>query len=326
MRLRILAGLLSLWAVPAQAATTVPPNDPNIVFSPGVWNPGASQAVFVSGGSWLKVAFTGTANITVGGYGGNRYQYRVDGDAGGWQSTATGLLVMPSASSSWKVHTLELVWADDGPQGVTEFTIDTGGSTVPWHRPAPVEAWAIGDSITDGVQVLGNTIDARHSWAYLLGNLLGFDIGMSGYIGAGYTVAGNNLAQYYPYLYATTPRNFSKLDLIIINMGVNDVGSVTAACISDVNGMLAGAKSTTWVILLRPFKDSTHTAELQACAAGANVTGTQKVVFVDTAGFQATAPGTLHPPGWDEMINIAPRIAAALRALHVGSEIPRLHR
>lgn len=338
MRLRsAVFALALLWPMLAQAVVTIDPTNAAIHYSPTTWVVTSGSARAVNSGAYMSVVLNTTTTITVNFAGPGYAWSRVDGPYGTWtdQSTSNGAvaLTIPASTNGWASHTLELVYTSNNgfinfglsTTGFNSIVIDTGG-TVSAPHVASKQVLAFGDSITAGQHVLndsspdagGDGQDGRFSWGYQMKDWLGVEVGNIGWPSTGFTSTSTyRLADSWNILNNNIPRSIAAIDFILINDGVNDATTnVTADCIAAVNAMLAAGKPTLQIVLIRPFKDSQHTTELQACQSGSSVPA--RVFFVDTAGFQATAPGTLHPPGWDDIANIGPQVALALMNLGIG--------
>ncbi|MFI4982708.1 MAG: hypothetical protein ACHQIO_20345, partial [Nevskiales bacterium] len=114
--------------------------------------------------------------------------------------------------------------------------------------------------------------------------------------------------------------------LIVINIGTNDGSTNTVAAMEGVlNGLIAACPGVP-IAVLRPFNGN-QAINLQSAIAGCN--NPSACHWIDTTSFFNTAYGAdslnLHPSGPNNLTQIAPRIAAAVRALLVGSAAPMFH-
>ncbi len=321
--------------------TPIAPNNAAILYSPYTWHVNASRAQTINPGAYFRVLFTGstcTLNFDMSNVSAPvpRMRIRVDGRTDQSASLASTISVnMPSGQDN-TTHLLE-VWVDatsetvnrwNSPQNavvkLTGITLASGGDTVTAPQRRPLNILCYGDSITEGVRTLAlnGTADVdRNSatvcWPLELGRQLGAEVGVVGFGSQGISDTGNgnvpNLRNSWDLLYAGQSRTFTpEPDYCIWLQGYNDGTSNTQADgIAALNGMLTAMPSTQFV-LFRPLDGTNQAANLQAIAAGCS--DPSRVRYISTAGFWSSpeSPDALHPYGWADMANIAPRMAAAI--------------
>jgi len=327
----------------------------NVLFSPYNWNIQASGAKTINAGAYFNTIFSGTSctlNFDMTGIASPvpQLSYRVD-RFGPWITVPLAAAVtisVPSETSGYADkpgHLLEVLvksmtetqarWSTQATAvSLTGIILDTG--KVLRAPPAlPRKAIFFGDSITEGVRTLNSTAtgdtnrnDAGQCWSLEVGRILGAEVGNVGFGAAGFIATGSGsvpaLPNSYNLLYAGVARSFSpEPDFIVLMEGTNDSGNVTSAATTVLNGLLA-ATSTTKIIVLRPFNGTTHAASLQAAIAACSAPS--RCTYVDTAGFFVTANSSdnLHPYGVENIVNIAPKVANAVRAVLAGAAVPPL--
>lgn len=324
---------------------TISPADPNILYSPYNWHL-TDTAKTVNAGAYFKLAFSGvpgsltanfdTANMAIPA---SRIGIRVDG--GPWQDTdvaPTVPLVLP-ADNTWDIHTVEVVvisttetaprWM--APQNTAViFTGITAGADIETKalRPRGLYLLAAGDSITEGVRTLNRSAaadtdrnDARSAWGYLMGDLLGAEVGVVGFGAVGISKAGNGGVPKFrdsaPYLFSGVPRSLAtprEPDAILANIGSNDTAQTDAAVAADT------------AALMNYWLDGTTRAPVfvfnwlqrKAAAIQAGIAASKaphRITYVDTADWwkPAESSDALHPYGYSNVIDLAPRLAAVVR-------------
>ena len=353
-------GLVALWhlngtGIDSAADTVLPPGSSNILYSPMNWTQEANGASTINAGAYFRTMFTGnscyldfdTADAALPN---SEIYYRVDGyaAASGWTRTtpAADINCSPSgdlAAAPW--HLVEVVvkstsqtvnrWNASALGAVVRLsgiTLAQGASTtLPYAAPWTIAVF--GDSITEGVRTVNQTAsndtdqnDATLGWAYDLGRLMGAEIGVIGFGGQGFTVAGSGNVPVFPTSYSlmssgVTRPTAAAPELIVINMGTNDPASTNIAtpAINVLNGLLSSYPHTP-IALLIPFNQS-HLTDLQSAAAGCN--DPALVSVVQTAGLLQPANGVdssgLHPTGPNNLGIIAPRLASALQQIIVAN-------
>lgn len=326
------------------------PNDPGIVYSPATWNVTASAAEAVNGGSYFRTLFTGNSVTLTFNTASNstplpQIYVRVDGV--GWQqfTLASSISVtMPTANAAWPHHALEVLikatpysvprWSPRNASVVlTGITLATGG-TLSAPSALTKTVWIYGDSITEGQNTIslasaGNECisdDALTSYAYQQRLLLGAEVAVIGFGGAGVAVGANSgsgvpaLTATYNFLWSGQARSFTPApDLIVINYGTNDgvqgvaAGTFQAAFQAVLQGLLGATPSRTLIAVLRPF-GGYMASSIQAAIAAV---GSPRVTYVDTTGFFATADSVdgIHPLGVANLGAIGPIIANAVRPM-----------
>ena len=356
-------GLTNPGSVTYTASTTsvsIAPNNTSILYSPYNWNVGANAAISINGGGDFRVAFSGascTLNFDVSQMitSPSEIYWRVDhyGPRTLAQVASTIVVSIPTDTASWTEHLLE-VWI----KGTSEFQAPSGMTGQRWNPisspntavkftgltlasgasvfapiAAPLNILALGDSITEGYRTVNSSAsadvdwsDSTLGWAFMLGELLGAEIGIVGFGGQGWNVGGVGSVPSFPntygYLYSGQARAFTPApNLIVINMGQNDGTNNTVANVTAVlNGLLA-ACPTTPIAVLEPFSGN-QAANLQSGIAACNAPS--RVHYVGTAGwFDATlSTDGLHPLGIANRRTLGPNVAAALQPLLSGSGTP----
>lgn len=354
------SGLVALWhlngtGLDAAADTVLLPGSSNILYSPMNWTQEANTASTINAGAYFRTMYTGascflnfdTSDATPP-Y--SEIYYRVDGyGAGsGWTRTTPGADIncSPSAdlaAAPW--HLVEVV-VKSTSQTINRWNASTLGTvvrlagitlapgaatTLPYAAPWTVAVF--GDSIAEGVRTVNQTAandtdqnDATLSWAYGLGRMMGAEVGVVGFGGQGFTVAGSGGVPIFPTSYALMSNgvgrgNTQVPQLIVINMGTNDPAAtnVAAAATNVLNGLLTSYPRTP-IALLIPFNQA-HANDLQAAAA--NCSNPALVSVVQTAGLVQATYGVdstgVHPSGPNNLGIITPRLAAVLQQILVSN-------
>jgi lysophospholipase L1-like esterase len=337
----------------------IPSNHPDIVYSPYNWNVGASAAVTINAGAYLRTMFSGTSCVLNFNVANNlsplsEIWYRIDGE-GPWIQAAVASAItcaMPAATlsnSDIPYHLLEMVvksttetqnrWNMPSATAVnfTGLTLAPGGVVLtPLTRPINILIY--GDSITEGVRTLGESAandtdrnDAMLGWAFRLGDLLGAEVGVVGFGASGIAAWGSGnvpaLPSSYALLYQGAARSFLPTPaLVVFNEGTNDGTANTVAGMTSVlNGVIAACPGAV-IAVLRPFNGN-QAANLQAAIAGC--VNPSVCHYIDTTGVFDTTKGSdslyLHPSGTNNLGLIAPNLAALLRPLLVGGQMPTFH-
>ena len=325
--------------------STIAPNDANILYSPYNWLLGATAKTICSG-AYLRVAFTGTPttltatfDVTNMASPASRVGFRVDD--GPWQdyAVAASVSLTLATGNTWGSHTVEMVvisttetanrWA--APQNTAVvFTglVANVVVTTRLTRPRTLYGLCVGDSITEGVRTLNaNAVndtdrnDSRKAWAYPLGALLGAEIGVVGFGATGLSGTGSGAVPKFPssapWLFSGTARTLTAPqlpDFIIAHVGTNDGGGVDATVTADttalLNGWIAATTSTKIFVL--------NWAQIKVAAIRAGIAATtapQRVQFIDATGWWSPADGDggLHPAGYVNIGDLAPRLAGVIR-------------
>lgn len=352
-------GLVALWhlngtGVDYAADTVLPPSSPSILYSPLNWTQEASTASTINAGAYFRTMFSGNVcdlnfdvvNQTVPF---SEIYWRVDG----YSAKTPWTEAVPSANipctpsgdlAAAPLHLLEVVvkstsqtinrWNASQPGAVVRLAGITfaAGATTQLPYAAPWTIAVFGDSITEGIRTVNQTAaydtdqnDATLGWAYLLGSDLGAEIGVIGFGGQGFTVAGSGgvppFTASYNLMSSAVARSASgqRPQLIVINMGTNDPAAtnIATAATNVLNGLLASYPKTP-IALLVPFNQS-HLVDLQTAAASCNQPA--QVTVVQTAGLLQPTNGIdslgLHPTGPNNLAVIAPRLAASLQQILV---------
>ena len=354
-----LANPAALTYAATAASTAIAPDDAGLVYSPGAWLVGSGSAKTINAGSYFRTLFTGeqcTLNFDLSA---NRtplphLYYRVDGVVWTQATLATTIaLGMPSSSAAWPHHHLEVVvkstseFLNFGPsQGGSRWSpqnaaiVFTGltlaaGQSVSAPLALGQSVWFFGDSITEGYHAVSGVgsgaqdtdgSDALLGWAYRQRELLGTEVAVIGFGGAGIGTAGAlgvpGLTGSYNYLWSGQARSFTPApDLIVVAYGENDGTSVGDATFvanykTAIGGLLAATSSATKIACLIPFSQS-KAADI---AAAISQIGNPRVVRIDTAGIFSTTDSVdgQHPLGAANLGAIGPAVANKLRPLLQG--------
>lgn len=320
-----------------------------ILFSPGTWDVQSGFAKTINSGAYLKMNFGGsTCALTFDMTGVQapypKLTYRLD-EFGPWVTVtlaASIVITMPSETSGYANHHLHLrvrstseAVSNWNPQAcavkLTGVALAAGKSLGTKPTELPLHGLYFGDSITRGINTVNATgdavdrSDAGQGWAYLSAQELGAECGIIGFGGQGFTVTGGGSVPVFGttwnQLYDGVPRSFARVpDYMVINQGTNDPAGndTTSATTAILNGMIAATPSSTKIIALRPFNGAHNAhwiAAIAACSAPARIT------YVDTSGWFNTANSTdnLHPNGFENVSNLAPRTANAIRLALAGA-------
>lgn len=347
-----LRALYHLQADGTDSATStllIVPNNAAVIYSPYNWNTNATDAFTINSGAYFKTLFTGTTCVLNFDVTNNltplpQIWSRIDN--GPWtQSTiaTTVTLTIPAATLSnadIPYHRLDVLvksttetrnrWNTTSATAVDfrGITLDSGASVVaPIKFPKNVIIY--GDSITEGVRTVGEAAandtdrnDSMFTWTYVLGELLGAEIGNIGFGGSGFSVTGSGnvpiLTSSYNLLYQSVSRTFSPVpDLIVCNDGTNDGATNTTSAITTFLNAILAACANKPIVLLRPFPATQGGQQepfMQAAAAACN--NPSLVHYVTTSGFFNTTygadSGNVHPSGPNSTYLIGPQVASAL--------------
>lgn len=323
-------------------SNTISPDNANIVYSPYNWKVTNSVAKTINAGAYLRMLFTGnsiTINSDLTGLSAPYSQlwYRIDG-YGGWTlvtNQASIVCEMPTETSSWEAHLLELVvksttevndrWNTQSTAiKITSFVLEASKTTVAMQK-SDKNIIFYGDSITEGVRTIAINAtydlqrnDAAQTWNHKLAELLGCEFGNIGFGATKYSGSGNGnvpkLASSYNYLWSGEARDFAtiKPDMVIANMGTNDGSTDTVTEITNfLNGILSQTGSYCKIVMLRPFNGN-QAANIQTAIA--TCTSPTRCVYVDTTGlFTSDGGDGLHPFGYMNTQKIAPSLANTIR-------------
>jgi hypothetical protein len=266
----------------AGASTSIPITDSNLFWSPGNWdrtNTGYAQTTCC--GAYLKIAFTGTANLSLNldfsplsGAGVTTANYPKlswyidDGPIQTSQPSASPL-VLASGLSTGSTHTLR-IWMKATKQTTdrwttpvnvtrwTGFNVDLGGVAVSLVgtslEPRAKKAIFYGDSITEGVESLNvNNGDLTSNDSYInfvrpIAFALNAEYGQVGYGFGGWihTANGNvpGLKTSFNFQSNGVARNCSGFDYVFIHHGHNDTAANGAQLqASDVTTTLTSMRA-----------------------------------------------------------------------------------
>lgn len=329
-------GLVALWHLDdngldsylsSNAIYSILPNDANIIYSPYNWKVTNAISKTINSGAYLKLNFSGNSisiyfDLSTCSAPYSQIKYRIDA-FGDWVTTTIAELiecVMPSETSSWGFHFLELVvksttenndrWnSQTTAVNILGFTLYGGSISLP-RLKSDKSIIFYGDSITEGVRTIA--LDAAHdldrndatiTWCNRMAELLGVEFGNIGFGATGFigTGSGNvpKLSLSYNNLWSGENRDFTlNPSLVIVNMGTNDGGSNTISeIISFLNGIISATQESTKIIMLRPFNGS-QASNIQQAISGCS--SPSRCVYIDTTGFFDSSKSSdgLHPYGY----------------------------
>lgn len=332
-------------ATPSASGPTIPAADGNIIYSPYTWAAASGAMKTINAGAYFRALLQGNPtaialNFDVTGVAAPLPQITVlvDGIAILTAPVAASVPITIPSGPTWQKRLLEVAvkattetatrWSTQATAvKFLGITTTPGTVTTAAAQTRGLRGLVYGDSITEGVRTLNSTAtsdtdrnDATVGWAYRLGADLGAEVGVVGFGSTGLADAGSGgvpaLTGSYNLLWAGQARSFTPApDFIVLMEGTNDGSNDTVAAATTVlNGLLAATPSATKVIVLRPFNGTAQAANLQAAVAAC--TTPSRVSYVDTAGWWSTADSSdnLHPYGYINIAQIAPRVAAAVRA------------
>lgn len=315
-----------------------------ILFSPYNWDVQSGYAKTINPGAYLRLNFSGASCTLLFDTTGlvapfPKLSYRVDG-VGQWVITDLAASVAITLPTNYPSHHLELMvrsttdaqsrWVSQAASvKLTGVTLASGG-VLSKPPEQPLYGLYFGDSITEGTLTVNANpdvmlrSDAYQGWAYLSAKAIGAECGIVGFARQGLTVTGNPdvpvFGSTYNMLYSGVSRSFARApDYVVINQGTNDgSANIQAAALAVLNNLLSALPVSTKVIVLRPFNgagDAYWKAAIAACSAPA------RVIYVDTTGWYISANSTdgTHPNGFENISNLAPRTAAAIRAALAGA-------
>jgi len=328
--------------------TTIAPNDANIVYSPYNWLVSPTSAKTANAGAYIRATITGapvtlSATFDVSNMNADPSHIGIRVDGGSWTITpaAASLPITIPADNTWGTHYIEIVmvsartggtrWAAPQDTAVV-FTGLTSPQTITTRtaRAKPIYGLIVGDSITEGIKTRTGTTGVAASgnsllaWASPLGEMLGAEIGVVGWSGQGIVNGGGggvpNFANAIPYLWDGQPRTLTTPkapDFVACHIGTNDGAQTDAAVTTGardmLNYILANTPATTPVIVFPGWLQTKKTAITAGIAASSAPT---RITLVDTTGWWNTADASdaLHPYGYINLSDLAPRAAAAIRA------------
>lgn len=324
------------WLVTAQMAKTI--------------NAGAYLRVAFTG---TPTTLTATFDVSAGNYS-PRVAIRYDG--GPWQeSQVAGTSVSialaltspadPNIYDTWGTHVVEIMliassegvdrWASQlNALKFTGLVADVPVATQPIRR-RPLYGFLIGDSIAEGVRVLNITAggdqrrnDNRLAWTGPLRDLLGAEIGVAGFGGVAVAGPGSGgvpqFSDNVPYLWSGQPRDLTSPqapDFVVAHIGTNDSAktdaAVTAGATALMNYLIANTPPRTVILVLAGWLQTKMVAIRAGIAASS---APDRIQFVDTTGWWSAADSGdgLHPYGYANVTDLAPRLAAVIHAALVG--------
>lgn len=323
------------------------PNSATIVYSPSTWDTSSVRALCNSGGYFKTLVSGGVSSLLLLFDTSNistilpQIAYRIDEGAWTQANVATSVSVS-FPSDGLPSHFLEVQiksttstqdrWNSPYLTSVkfTGFQLPNGGSTT-----APITraltGWFDGDSITEGVNVLGSSAsadvdnnDARLGFAYQAAKAIGCEFALVGFGRDGLTVTGTGNVPVGVTTLTSIANGITRSltpapDFVWINYGTNDQRQGTtsatfqAALVTYLNAVLAATPINTVVFVQLPFGLHYGTSPYVAAVAACNTPS--RVRFVDTTGWWSTTDSSdsLHPYGYINIASLGPRVAAAIR-------------
>lgn len=329
--------------------STIAPNDPKLLYSPYNWLVTAGAAKTANAGAYIRAGISGgptslTATFDVSNMNEDPSHVGIRIDGGSWviAPVAASITIPIPADNTWGTHFVELVMVSARTGGVRwaapqdtaiVFTGFTSPSTISTTavRPRPLHGLIIGDSITEGIKTRTGTTGAAASgssllaWAHPLGDMLGAEIGVAGWSGQGIVNGGGggvpNFANAIPFLWQGQARPISAPkapDFVACHIGTNDSSqtdaAVTAGARDLLNYLLANTPASCPVIV---FPGWLQTKKEAIAAAIASSSAPARVTMVDTTGWWSPADSSdsLHPYGYINLSELAPRAATAIRGV-----------
>jgi len=351
------AGRLSPKVVPATSTSPAMPkryyaSDPSLHYSPYNWHVTNESASTINSAAYVRFLFSGTFlrfhfDVSRMVTPTSEVLWTVDNGPPTLSVVIdTVAVAIPPNNTAMTVpyHTCELFvkstteranrWSASGNSTrIILTTIETDGLLAPWV-PSDVNVLIYGDSITEGVLTLGasqlldtDRNDASVVYSYVLGRLLGTEVGVVGFGANALTHPGSGgvppLDEAWNQLWEGVPRAFTPMpDLIVLNEGTNDgcdttrpgcVGLNITEAYAEFLGKLLGACPGVPIAVLLPFNGGQRGHIAAAVAAAGSP---PEVHFIDTTGFyDLRLGGALHPTGPNDVARIAPKVAARLRPL-----------
>jgi hypothetical protein len=320
------------WLVTSQMAKTI--------------NAGAYLRVAFTG---TPATLAATFDVSAGNYS-PRVAIRYDG--GPWQESQVASASVSIALTqtipadtniynTWGTHVVEIVFIASS-EGVERWTTqmnalkftglvaDVTVTTKPLRR-RPLYGFLIGDSITEGVRVLNMTAsgdqrrnDNRLAWSGPMRELLGAEVGVAGFGGVAIAGPGSGSVPQFsdnvPYLWSGQARDLTSPqapDFVVAHIGTNDGSktdaAVTAGTTALLNYLIANTPARTAILVL-PGWLQTKASAILAGIAGSSTPS--RVQFVDTTGWWSSSDASdgLHPYGYVNVTDLAPRLAATIRS------------
>jgi hypothetical protein len=316
-----------------------------VLFSPGNWNVGTSNAKTVNDGAYFKTIFAGTSMVLTFDVSATstpmpKIAYRVDG-VGAWVTVdlaASITVTMPTETAALTTHFIEVYVAQTSeansrwsPQNtaviLTGITLSTGGLSLPASRT--LKGLWFGDSIMCGVNTIGSSGDStargreQLAYPYLVSELLGVEFGVVAFGGQGWQKTGGGSVPVFPTTYSLLwgsgpARSFAGLDYIVINQGQNDgANATTSQTTSVLNALIAATDRRTKIIVLEPFSGNQNAnliAGIAATTAPSRITYINTFTGVSPVWFNnANSADAVHPYGFEHRNSITPKAVTALR-------------
>jgi lysophospholipase L1-like esterase len=331
--------------------TTIAPNNSAISYSPYNWLVTAGNAKSINSGAYFSTLFSGlscTLNFDLTGIATPFPQIKYRVDRGPWvdaETASTITVTIPTYDQNWQRHYLEVVvksttetqnrWTTQSTAvKFTGLTLSLGEtvSALTGYDNSPNIIF-YGDSITEGVRTENsdatgdtNRNDATKGWAWEVGRMLGANFGLVGFGGSGIFITSGSgsvpaLTTTYNQLWSGQARSFTpQPDLIVLNEGTNEGGvsdaNFQAAAINILNSLLT-ACPTAKIAIMQTFNDiqsANWQIAIPQCSDPSRVSWVPTPSFFPTPRANYSSDG-LHPYGWINLSNIAPRLYPTFKAL-----------
>lgn len=321
MRIRTLNSIIIILLVAcgsSEASQTIAPNSSSISYS-GRWGDitinSAPAKVAISGGLRMRLRFTGTSlsmNFDVSTSSNKpEISWAVDGGAWSRQAVSSSTISLASGKSD-SVHTLDL-WVEgtefynnyrwtsyDGVR-ITGIVIDNGASLMTWPVPAAGRMLVIGDSIAEGMLLLGSSPNApqnfsgRQSFGAQVAEQLNLDVWIHAFGGSGFT--GTYAPSAVPetdvnYLWkmASIAEDDPVFDIVLIEAGNNDgSANIQTKYETLIDEIRANSPNAHIFCMSLLYPDPAGQAYISAAATAKSAT------YVNTSSWSYSHPNSSHP-------------------------------
>jgi lysophospholipase L1-like esterase len=302
---------------------------PELIHYHGRWNIQSTLATTVNSGSYITAQFSGTSISARFDISANdktdlpTVAWRID-QASTWQVAEVASTLAMGTGLASGTHTITLIargldenksrWTPPLVSGLVFLGLDvTGGALQVTERPTQPKLEILGDSITEGVIVQGNSYqghtaqcwrnDAVYSYASQTGMTLGADyrqvgFGFQGLLrgGDGGVPAANDS---FNWIYKDIPRDEWQADMVVINQGTNDSSKPAATFQTAYTSFVATIRKAypnAKIVAMRPFAGA-QAAQIKAVVDASNAAGDARVYYLDTTGWLGSSDTNdgLHP-------------------------------
>jgi len=294
------------------------PNIPNVYFS-GRWFDkvvgGENTVASINQGAeiFAKVKNTTTVNalFSIITQAGNTPYISVSIDGGSWNRMIITPNLQIASGLSLNEHTVRIVvsglmehedkWIQGNGIAFKGLSVAVGGLIYP-IKPQNRYGVFFGDSITEGINVLGVTANsdsncAEKAFPFVTSNLLDVAPLIVGFGGSGLTVGGSGgvpkAVDVIDWTISGIQENAQEPDFIVINHGTNDSGTPAAtykaALVEFINRIKIKYPAIP-IFVMQPFLGYYGTSIVDVISAYNN-----NVFFVDTTGWGVTYSDSAHP-------------------------------